>query len=435
MGRALLIVVAGLAILLGSMQSNLHTLENGSTEVLAEQYSRMVSRNIANGNMYRALNQMWRDHPVAWMAGYEGGALGGTYELNVFGRTPFDTTLEFNQYRLESRAWFDEDTVEVEVVIEKPSFARFAWFTESEAGVAWVDGDTVQGPVHTNGFLTMSGTPVFMDDVSSAGLPPGAPPSWAGGGSPDFQADTTFGRPAIELPEASIAELCTLAVQGGRRFHHEVWLRVMRDISLNPIVRCWDTWPIVPPSGAPQGLPVPAAGDSSIQIANISNGILATTGGFDVHIWGQLDGRLTVVSTDDIYIETDLLYFADPLLFPTSDDMLGLIAADSVIVAYKDNGASPTRDPNESDCRINATILAMSSFTTQGVTPPFSGPSRGTIYLLGGIIQETRGRISFTFGPTTYGYGKDYEYDRRLLTQLPPAFPLYGDNVILSWRE
>lgn len=434
MGRALLIIVAGFAILLGTMQSSLHTLEKDSTDVLAVQYSQLVARNLANGNVYRAMNQMWRNHPIPWTAGYTGEAFGGSYQLNVFGRTPFDTTLEFNQYRLESHAYFDQDTADVVVIIEKPSFARFAWFTENEGGLSWVSGDTVEGPVHTNDYFTMSGTPVFLDDASSADLPPGAPPSWGGGGTPEFHADTTFGRPPILLPTTSIAQLCTLAVSGGRRFHHNVWLRLMRDLALNPIVRCWDTWPAAPPAGAPLGVPSPAAGDSSVRITNISNGIVATTGGFDIHVWGQLDGRITIVSSGDIYIESDVTYFADPRIFPASDDMLGLIAADSVVVAYVAGGVP--LDPNGSDCNIHASILALNSFSTQGIfPPPYSGPNRGYIHLLGGIVQQNRGRIFVSSGGTTYGYNKDYEYDRRLLTQLPPAFPLYGDNVILSWRE
>ena len=66
------------------------------------------------------------------------------------------------------------------------------------------------------------------------------------------------------------------------------------------------------------------------------------------------------------------------------------------------------------------------------------GPPKGTLTVLGGIIQDYRGPVG-TFNPSTNtkvsGYTKNYQYDARLMTNPPPFYPTTGDYVIVSWQE
>ena len=71
-----------------------------------------------------------------------------------------------------------------------------------------------------------------------------------------------------------------------------------------------------------------------------------------------------------------------------------------------------------------------------GVAKYGADPTRGVLTIVGGVIQQIRGWLyTGVPGSITAGYGQNLEYDQRLSRELPPAFPLYGDNVIVSWRE
>ena len=436
-----MLVVLGFAVLSGVMLANLHRVTEDSVDELSHRYSQLVARNIANSASVRALSQMWQD--PTWRTGYSlESCFGGTYHTDVV-TSSADPSLRANQYRLETEARYDRDSARVEVLLEKPSFARFVWFTEDEAGNHWITGDVVGGPVHTNGYFTMEGTPIFLDDVSSAEVaPPPATDPWAGGGTPDFRGDTEFGRPPIHLP-TNLSTLYALAASGGRTFTQDVW------IQLGPTAPSFKyvlTDPGRPIIRTDQGLPYykqyfgtnpTTPGVTTVTYASF-NGVIAATGGHDIHIWGRLDGQLTLVASRNIYVEDDVLYTAPP---PMSDDLLGLVAENDVIVAWSDAPLPASADPNNQDCTIQASILALHSFAAQSYWLPLAqapppDPTRGTLTVVGGVVQNVRGSVYQTHpGKAASGYNQIYTYDPRLRTTLPPAYPLYDDNLILSWQE
>jgi hypothetical protein len=67
-----------------------------------------------------------------------------------------------------------------------------------------------------------------------------------------------------------------------------------------------------------------------------------------------------------------------------------------------------------------------------------TGTIQGTLWVIGGVIQEQRGPVG-TFdqitGALLTGYTKDYVWDERLADSPPPAFPTTGRVVTLAWRE
>ena len=45
--------------------------------------------------------------------------------------------------------------------------SKYFWFTDDEQGIYWITGDSVWGPIHTNGVIKINGSPVFMDKVTA----------------------------------------------------------------------------------------------------------------------------------------------------------------------------------------------------------------------------------------------------------------------------
>ena len=80
-------------------------------------------------------------------------------------------------------------------------------------------------------------------------------------------------------------------------------------------------------------------------------------------------------------------------------------------------------------------MMAMSdSFSLEN----WQSSMKGTLNVLGGIIQKNRGPVG-TFNINTNskvsGFTKNYVYDERLRTMPPPFFPTTEDFVPVSWRE
>jgi hypothetical protein len=123
----------------------------------------------------------------------------------------------------------------------------------------------------------------------------------------------------------------------------------------------------------------------------------------------------------------------DPSL-PTTDTVnlrpgtLGLMARNVVV-----DSNAPT------NMQIDAIIMAGSNTVSDGsfyVENWDSKPPGGTLKITGGLIQKARGAVGrFSGGEITYGYAKDYWYDRRLADDPPPHFPTTGGYDRISWRK
>ncbi|HKJ91541.1 MAG TPA: hypothetical protein VJ957_00165, partial [Longimicrobiales bacterium] len=158
-----------------------------------------------------------------------------------------------------------------------------------------------------------------------------------------------------------------------------------------------------------------------------------------VLVSGVLAGRVTLAATGNIIIGDDVTYATDPST-GTCTDILGLWTADSVVVANNSLNAPQMVDPtydglwrSYDDTQsefIQAVILANDKFDVEspntGATTaePCDGTpyGRGCIYLTGGIIQSTRGTVSYG----TQGYMKRYSYDTCAADNPPPYFPSTG---------
>ncbi len=159
-----------------------------------------------------------------------------------------------------------------------------------------------------------------------------------------------------------------------------------------------------------------------------------------IGVSGVLNGRVTIVSDDNIVLVDDLTYSV-PANAAKCNDIAGLLSARNVYIS--DNnlnapqhlpgvpGGFRTYDETASES-IDGVILALDqSFTVENFRGgprdaeacEGRGNGRGCIYLTGGLIQKTRGAVGLTSGE---GYIKRYAYDSNARFCPPPHFPTTG---------
>jgi len=176
--------------------------------------------------------------------------------------------------------------------------------------------------------------------------------------------------------------------------------------------------------------------DQLIYVSDATSGNASTRGGNVYLDSGSLDGQLTIVSDEDIFIEGDLLYDENPIDYPESDDVLGLISKDDVRVSTKVKsgldiyaaivaaGQKDTNNPGE----FNAVDVGSS---TMGI--------RGNINLYGSLTQDSQGILNYkdSNGVRVRGFGKNFFYDPRLKENPPAYYPAIGSGSLTfkGWSE
>ncbi|GAA4674095.1 hypothetical protein [Frondihabitans cladoniiphilus] len=183
-------------------------------------------------------------------------------------------------------------------------------------------------------------------------------------------------------------------------------------------------------------------GDAFVTDSYDSNGI--DSGGFG--------GNMTIAANNYLYVTGDVTYDT-----PTTD-LLGLIGENNVVVynpvgprastytCYNppSNTCTTTRtallDETKSNRTIDAAVMSvLHSFTVQNYSAD-SGYPKGTLNVVGSIVQKYRGTVATSSGSNytiVSGYTKNYSYDQRLAFEAPPKFlsPVSTTYGITSMTE
>jgi len=395
-GKALLFVVVGFSIIYMALGRNYNDVTTRAIINAADYFNESVAHNIAVSGANMAANQIFLD--PTWIAGYSNinyqrGIL--NVKIDTSGITKTITSIS---------AFHDvKDTV---VVILQPSkFSKFAYYSVYEpSGIWWVTGDTVWGPLHTQDYLRISGSPVYYGKTTTL---KGTKYN-SGYNSPKFYGGYEKGV-SLALPDNSVSSIESVA---GKVFsgHDTVYVTFVRD-SIRYKYSYSSSYTTVLGSSL------------------TSNGVIYAKNAV-VRLQGELTGKYTVVASGStkgtVYLDNDVTYQYDPRDYPGSDDMLGIVAENYVYVT--DNTA------NSSDINIDATIFCKNggfgaqNYSSRGVD--------GYINLLGGIIQYQRQAVGTTSGGyITSGFLKRYKYDDRFMTESPPSFPTTNSFEIVSWYE
>ena len=291
------------------------------------------------------------------------------------------------------------------------ALSKYFWFTNSEAGVYWITGDSAWGPIHTNGVLRTSGSPVFFGKVTAfRGISPNPARrgnrahfygGWEVGTEVDYPTDMSHLIAAANAGNGGAPPNEKCIYNQPTQFEFLSDGRVVRQVGSDPP----DT---------------------------VSLSVIAPTGAIygseNIHVKGTLNGQVTIYSEKNIFIEDDIVYADDPNANPNSDDILGLVAGQNVIIAENAQ--------NNNDVRIQACIMAINgSFGAEN----YNGrPVSGRIYLTGSVAQDRRGPVG-TFSrwsnSVTHGFLKSYRYDSRLMNMAPPNYPYVRSLHLVSWWE
>lgn len=361
---------------------------------------------------------------------------------------------------IQSSGWCDgyaDMKRTVQVNIYKRQFVQNMWVTNSEGDhIWWVRGDEVHGPLHTNGQLLIDGTtgdgstgPTFEGTVTYSGADPEII-----SGTEEFMQGTPEKVNALLFPSTN-STLQTFAEEDGYSYTGRTCIYINGS---NVTIRNANV-----SGGAAQTRSLP------------SNGVIYVDGGSgdkwlpetgNVFVSGQLDGRLTIAAAHNIYItaydptnwnepnnsgvpkgtNTGGLTYAGGTDMTNCNDMLGLIANGSIYVLHYGwpQGSSPYywyktsgKKTSEYDVAPNNISIYAALFALQesfGFESHSSSTNKGTITIVGSLVQDTRGGIGLTDGT---GYSKNYSHDARMLYDMPPHFlePLNSGWEIRGWKE
>jgi len=285
--------------------------------------------------------------------------------------------------------------------------SKYFWFTDDEQGVYWITGDSVWGPVHTNGVINTSGSPVFHDKVTAQlGISPDPLSSaaqfnggWEIGVINDIPTNMSYITDAAILGNAGAATNTKCIYDLAVSFDFQADGSVIRTVQGNP--------------------------PDTVIFSDIAP-TQAITSTADIRVKGTFNGQATLYTTANIWVDDDLVYADDPISNPNSDDLLGLIANNNIYIT--DNAA------NNNNVNLQACMMAVNgSFTAENYsTRPLSGQLNTT----GSIVQKLRGPVgTFSGGSITTGFQKHYRFDSRLGSLSPPNYPYIKSLSLVTWWE
>jgi len=485
MGRSLLFLVSGLTIITGIIQVNNAKRVTAIPEVSVDYYNAQQARNLskslidnavetmkANNNWTGSINMSDVVDTLALLSrsniGRKQLALGDInvdqldeieedIEDLIEGSSSYASGIEmtgslasytsasqntpsnnsvgtWDEYKvlLVSSSTYDDIQVTTEVLMQRDSYSKYSYMTQSElsstGGTIWfMDADNIYGPIHTNGQFAMSGNPSFYGLVTS-------PNMWRAHSTnptnPNFYGGENFNAPVKDSPNTyEVDRLVDAANDGGKRYSGDIDANFYYDVNGGYVdityggssgngCAYWMWWctPIPPTPPTVETVDLTAI-----------NGVISTDG--EITVQGDVNGSVTLHAEDEIQIMGDIEYKTSPLTDSTSTDLLGLVSEGDVIIdryAHTVNGTQ--------DLTVHASIVALNtSFSVENYS---SGGARGTLNMLGGIIQKNRGPVgTFSGSSIVSGYSKNYQYDGRLKASIPPSFPRESIFSIVYWKD
>ena len=355
---------------------------------------------------------------------------GGLYHVTV---TPDDSGPR-TVYTITSYATVDGRSRAVEVDVTPTALTDYLYYTNRDVGPGYPGyfrtGETVDGPVHVDDEIAIWGDPVFTSSVESTESTILYHNNWSPTSlaalsnppydNPEFQEGCELG--AAHIDWLSQSDLRTLKNMAGLSLSNKK-IVFGRDAGSGPMLGYLS----YSKTNKNQWTDVPL--DSF-------NGIIYVNGSCWVE--GVVDGQVTVVSNGQMDITGDLTVADSDANGPRPgcDDICGLLAGTKINIV--DNAA------NRNDCVLHAHIMAINN---QGclVEKYSQGAPRGTLTVYGGLAQDKWGPVGTGYYDAQgefhvlTGYERDFHYDWRLRTMLPPGYNAIvfkgGGLARLAWRE
>ncbi len=408
-GKSVLFLVVGFSLIFLLMGKNFGRISIDATKNYSEFYSQTVAKNIAESGANLAVNQIYLN--PAWTEGFSSLDFeNGKINVAVSIIDPVR-----NIRLVTSTGTFNNTSATVQVTLSLSYFSKYAYCSNTENGIWWATGDTVNGPFHTQDYLNVNGTPVFNPGPNSyvstfKGL------NKADRNSKPKLINTVIKKgDNLPIPTNGMSTVESMASTGGHIFSGENNVYIIFD---NDYVKyrfkTYGSWTKIKTSSlAPNG---------TIVAVNST-----------LHIQGVVKGQVTIGATGtnynqgNIYIDDDIVYASDPRIDPNSTDLLGIVASKNIYIT--------NNTPNRDDIKIDGAIYSEDGGF--GAEDYDSRPYSGSIILLGGITQGKRAAVGVIGrnGRVSNGFNKSYNYDKRLRYAVPPNFPSTNSYQIVSWYE
>jgi len=337
-------------------------------------------------------------------------------------------------YKIQSYATLDGRSRAIQAVVTPSAFTDYLYYTNQDVGPAspgyFRTGDVIDGPIHVNDVLAVWGNPEFLSRVQTTSTEL----LYYNNGVPTFSS--ALSNPPYDYPVFHEGMQTGVAPFPWLDQSDLNILKGVAGLSLSNVDLVFGRDPGTGPmlgyvSYAKNG----TTAWTDVLLSSF-NGVIYVGG--TCRVWGTVDGQATVVSNAQIQIIDDLIVADSDANGPRPgcDDIIGLVSsAMSVII---DNV------PNNSDCVVHAHMMCMNN-TSSLVQDYSTGTPRGTLTIYGGLAQDKWGPVGTGYYDidgnfhVLTGYDRDFHYDWRLRTMLPPGYEYIvfkGSNLDrLTWRE
>ena len=336
------------------------------------------------------------------------------------------------------------------------SFSIYAMYDVTENGVYWTTGDTCKGRLHTQDYLYTTGKPYFKGPVTTGkGLQKqsGSTPTFAGG----YESPVNQPMPPNIINVQTLGQQTTAPAGKDYTGNTGTFNATPQDIQVD--IEFYKNGQVAVTEWTEKkvGSTTTIAFTRTVypSVSTLAPDGVVLVENMPVHVAGVLNGNVTIGSIDNpsgsgkssIYIDSSLVYTnaSGNITYPNNPDgtpnfnctsMLGLVAYNNVMIT--DQYVNPQTSVSTS-CNNNSVTLDASIFCLTGGFSAQNYSSRGvdgTIYLCGGIQQNSRGTVASLSGTTvTSGFLKNYNYDNRLLTQSPKGYPGTINWGVMNWYE
>ena len=332
-----------------------------------------------------AISKLHQQSPN-WQLGLSSESFGDIqYSVNITNITQ-DSTLEAKKLKMTTITTYADVSDTTEAIFMQPAYSYYDLYSRKWPNhLTFESGDTLNYPLHSNEQIRMKGTPVFTALVSSQAN------SFAtiGTASPKFYGGAEFGNGGI--PEPRLSALRDTATAGGDVHDETLWLT----FNDNGSYQCSTSTVL------------------STKLMSDYNGTIMTTNHEDIYVKGVVNGKVTVISDRDLYIDGNIIYNLNPFDQSNSPDYTGLIAQDDIIIS--DNAATAN------GVTIQAALICKHEMKVENFN---NGVPRGTLLIMGSVVQESAQKFGlFSGGTLTSGYQTVHIYDPRLFDKTPPFFP------------
>jgi hypothetical protein len=399
MSKLALFLVLGFSAIFLVMGYNAMNVSTRAVENMADYNANTVAYNIAVSGANLGANKIFMDN--SWNAGFSNIPYeNGTLSVSVSVINPYR-----NWRKLTSVGTFDGISKTVEVTYAPSNFAKFAYLSINDpTNLYWTDADTIWGPFHSEGDIMAYHHPVFYGKATTNGKVKYL--TTAAADAPYFYGGFEPGV-SLTFPPSGLPNLKSEAQSNGHYFtgKDSLYLTFAGDsLKFRFKATAKDTT-VLASSFAPNGI---IFADNAV-----------------VRLKGTVSGQYSVGcsgSNSNVFLDDDIVYKKDPRVDPTSNDMLGIVSENNVLIT---NNAA-----NQHNINVDASIYCEKGGFGAGWLKWLI--DNGKINLLGGIQNYKRVQIG-QIGAG--GFARSYKYDERLLTASPPGYPGTGQLEIVSWFE